>query len=579
MNNPFHRSLAIAVICGTFLFIPARSRSQAKKAPNESSASAFIPVTSEMLRNPSPNDWLNWRRTYSGWGYSPLNQINRDNVQHLQMVWGFAMQAGLQEPTPLVYQGVMYLPNAGSVVDAVDAASGNLIWEYRRDLPDFNLPGRSEGLQALIREPMRNLSIFGDRVFLNTADGHVVALEARSGKVAWDAKVVDTLKDGIDFRTGSLVANGKVIVGLEGCMLYTDDKCAMIALDTETGKILWRLSTIAKPGEPGGDTWGKLPLFFRAGGDMWITGSYDPDLNLVYWGVTQAKPWARAARRTDGDALYTDSTIAVDPDTGKMVWHHQYVPGETEDMDDAFEQILVNVNEQKSLFEMGKLGILWQIDRQTGNFIHATDLGYQTLINVGPGGHATYRPGMIPKLNQEIDFCPSYGGIKNWPSMAYDPETTAFYIPLHPFSCEKAIYRAVKMVKGGGGETGVTQVFTPNPIGKGNVGELVAMDPSGKILWRHVQRTGYSTSALATAGGLVFVGSGRNIEAYDVNTGDLVWQERTFAPPSGFLITYSVNGSQYLAVPIGNHNARGNRPNTGNGIEIYALPEAAGRKP
>lgn len=561
--NRVVRCCAIMVIIATAGLLAAQIRQ-------------FNPVTEEMLRNPSPNDWLNWRRTDNAWGYSPLDQINRNNVKQLQLAWAFPMQGGWQEPTPLVHDGVMYMPNAGSVVDALDASSGDMIWEYRRNLPKFSLPGHDSEHQ-LLYEPMRNLSIFEDKIFLGTADAHMIALDARTGEVVWDTQASD-YKDGLDYRAGTVVARGKVIGGLVGCGTYVESKCALIAHDAGTGKELWRVFSVAKPGEPGGNTWSDLPLLFRSGGDMWITGSYDPTLNLVYWGTAQAKPWARISRHTDGDALFTDSTIAVNPDTGKMLWYHQYLPGETEDMDDVFEKILVDSPEHKSLFEMGKLGILWEIDRQTGKFIHATDLGYQNLVDVAPDGKVTYRPGKIPVADRPIDFCPSYGGIKNWQAMAYHPESRAFYIPTHPFTCETATYPVEKLERGGGGSGGVKQVMRPNPLGDGNGGVFIAMDTSGKILWKHAQRASYSTSALTTAGGLVFVGDNRNVYAFEVKTGALLWQTKTMAPPTGFVTTYSAGGRQFIAIPVGNRFIAGApRLNTGNAILVYALPEAVNR--
>ena len=220
-------------------------------------------------------------------------------------------------------------------------------------------------------------------------------------------------KLGYEYTAGPIVVRGKVIAGISGCGRYKDDVCFISGHDAATGKELWRTSTIARPGEPGGDSWGDLPLAFRAGGDAWITGSYDPVTNLVYWGTAQAKPWARAVRGTDGDALYTNSTLALDPDTGKMKWFYQHLPGESHDMDEVFENVLVDISGRKSLFKMGKLGILWQLDRETGAFIRATDLGYQTLVDVDQQtGKVTYRAGMIPQIGVEHRLVPEHRGIQ-----------------------------------------------------------------------------------------------------------------------------------------------------------------------
>jgi alcohol dehydrogenase (cytochrome c) len=534
------------------------------------------PVTDETLQNPSPSDWLHWRRTYDGWGYSPLDQINRQTVGQLQLAWSWAMQPGNQQTTPLVHDGVMYLANPGSTVQALNAATGDLLWEYRREFPAETRP------QHEIRA-LRGLSIYEDKIFLNAGDAHLVALDRRTGSVVWDVAVTDP-KQRFTFSAPALVVRGKVISGLQGCEYFYQEKCAITAHDAKTGKELWRTSTIAHPGQPGGDTWGNVPLMFRAGGDMWITGSYDPALNLVYWSTAQAKPWSRAARGTDGDALYTNTVLAIDPETGKIVWHNQLLPGETHDMDEVFENILVD----RSLFKMGKLGILWQIDRRTGKFISAQDLGYQNLVRLDPvTGKVTYRPGMIPVLGQSLDFCPSLAGFKSWRAMSFHPQTRAFYIPL-ALHCQKGTFVDVPKVEGGGGlGQGRRDNYHHPESGGDNLGEFAAMDSAtGRILWRHRQRAPFNSAALTTGGGLVFVGDwNRYINAYDVTSGKLLWQNRLTMSPQGYPITYAVGNRQYVAMPVGGGAASWGttlpllltpeikRPSSGNALFVFALPE------
>ncbi|PYS14113.1 MAG: pyrrolo-quinoline quinone, partial [Acidobacteria bacterium] len=442
----------------------------------------FRPVPDAMLRNPAPGDWLNWRRTDNAWGYSPLGQINRQNVSQLQLAWAWAMDdTGANEATPLVYDGIMYLPNPRGVIQALDAATGDLIWQYRPSAAKA-----AEGSDAS-RGIQRNVAIFGDKIFATTGDAHMIAVDARTGKLVWDTKVADSAL-GYGYTSGPIVVRGKVIAGMSGCTRYKEDVCFISAHDAATGKEVWRTSTIARPGEPGGDTWGDLPLTFRAGGDAWIPGSYDPETNLVYWATAQAKPWARAARGTDGDALYTNSTLALDPDTGKMKWFYQHLPGETQDMDEVFESILVDIGGRKSLFKMGKLGILWQLDRATGQFIRATDLGYQTIVQVNAQtGKVTYLPGKIPQLGVELEMCPSTAGFKSWRAMSYNPQTRAFYIPMN-LNCEKGTFGPVEKIAGKGGTGPVKRADYKHPESGGNLGEFLAMDSqTGKVLWR--QRT------------------------------------------------------------------------------------------
>jgi alcohol dehydrogenase (cytochrome c) len=542
----------------------------------------FRPVTDEMLRNPSPGDWLYWRGTGLSQGYSRLEQINRRNVGQLQLAWAWEMENGNQQAAPIVYDGVMYIASPGGTVHALDGASGDLIWEYRHEV---------EGEARRAGNPVRGMSIYEDKVFLNTVDAHLIALDARTGKIAWNVAVADS-KKGFSYSAGSIIARGKVISGLQGCARFFSDKCAITAHDAKTGKELWRTATIATSGTPGGDTWGDVTDMFRAGTDMWIPGSYDPELNLIYWSTSQAKPWTREARGTDGDALYSNSTLALDPETGKIVWYHQFVPGETNDMDEVFESVLVDVGTRNSIFKMGKLGILWEIDRRSGQFVRGTDLGYQNLLRFDPkSGKVTYSRDMIPKLNQELDMCPSFGGVKSWRAMAYSPETRAFYIPTQ-LTCQKITFLDVKKVEGGGGVGQGKRENYQHPIGGTDIGEFMAMSTSGEILWKHRQRAAFNTAALTTAGGLVFVGDwNRYINAYDVKSGDLLWQTRAATSAQGFPISYAVRGRQYIAMPVGVGAASWGtdipikltpelkRPNSGNAIMVFALPQAAQTPP
>ncbi len=565
----------------------------------------FRPVTEAMLRNPAPGDWLNWRRTDNAWGHSPLDQITRQNVQRLQLAWSWSMDdSGSQQATPLVYDGVMYLPNPRGVIQALDAATGDLIWEYRPETVPVTAPARTGGgEQSAIprlaqsataagagdtgRGIQRNIAIYGDRIFGTTNEAHIVALDARTGKVVWDVAVADS-KLGYEYTSGPIVVRGKVIAGMTGCTRYKEDVCFISGHDAATGKELWRTSTIARPGEPGGDSWGNLPLMFRAGSDAWIPGSYDSETNLVYWGTAQAKPWARVVRGTDGAALYTNSTLALDPDTGKMKWYYQHLPGETQDMDEVFENILIDASGRKSLFKMGKLGILWQLDRTTGAFIRSTDLGYQNILDVDQHtGKVTYRPGKIPQVGVELSFCPSTSGFKSWRAMAFNPQTNALYIPIN-LNCEVATFGPGPAVKalGGGGVGPVRRKNTKHPQADGNLGEFLAMDvASGKVLWRHRTASPSNTAALSTAGGVVFGGDwDRHMYAYDAGTGKILWQTRLPTSAQGFPITYTAKGKQYVAMPAGIGGGSWSalippelapeirRPNSGNSLLVFALP-------
>ena len=522
-------------------------------------AGDFEPVTDAMLQNPDPNDWLHWRRTLDGWGYSPLAQITTDNVHQLQLVWAWPLGPGSQEATPLVYDGVMYIANPQNVVQALDAMTGERLWQYDREFDE-----------VVRRAPSRSIAIYGDKIYMNTADAHIVALDARTGEVAFDHTVADKTL-GYMYTSGPIVVEGNIVAGMSGCERFKDDVCFISAHDADTGDEVWRTATIARPGDPGGDTWGDLPLRHRAGVDSWIPGSYDPATGLIYWSTSQAKPWSRVTRGTDGDALYSNSVLALDPDTGELEWYYQFVPGETLDMDDVFESVLIDRDGRRSLFKMGKMGILWEIDRTTGEFVAAHDLGYQTVIDVDPQtGQVTYRPGMIPRAGVELEFCPDFFGIRNWYASAYHPDTQALYIPIHP-RCGSGVFTEIEKELHApyyGANSGwQSRGTTPHPDSPNHLGQLIAMDiNTGDVLWRHAMETRPRSAALTTGGGLVVgADTDRHLFFHDAATGDVLYQTRLPGSVQGFPITYAVDGRQYVAVPVG-----GNRSNA---VYVFALPE------
>lgn len=539
------------------------------------SVDGLAPVTDAVLANPDAADWLNWRRTLDSQGHSPLDQINTQNVRGLNLAWSWGMDDGASQTTPLVYRGIVYVASPGNVVHALDGRTGQLRWEYRR-----------EGDDPLAQ--MRNLAIYEDLVYLNTGDAHIVALDARTGAVRWDTEIRSGAKK-FRFTSGPIVAEGVVIAGLTGCSTFADDTCYIVAVDGRTGKELWRTSTVARPGEPGGDTWSGLEVMYRAGGDAWIPGSYDPVRKVVYWGTAQAKPWHVQARGSDGEALYTNSTLAMDPKSGKVQWHFQHIPGESHDMDETFERILVDYDGKRSVFTMGKLGILWELDRTSGRFVRGTDLGYQTLVDLDARtGKVSYKPGAIPKLGEEFYMCPTTGGFKSLRAMSYAPELGAMIVPLNLY-CQTAIFKPMERKPGGGG-TGPVDVlkYHFHPQSPNQMGEVVAIAiRTGKPVWRQRRRAPYNTSALTTAGGLVFVGTwDRYALAYDAKSGTQLWQSRLPTMANGSPITYAVDGKQYVAFVAGGGIATSTwatraplvllpdvrNPRAGNSLLVFALP-------
>ena len=510
----------------------------------------YSPVTAERLKNPEPGNWMHYRRTYDGQGYSTLDQINTSNVKNLVPVWTFStgVVEGHEAP-PIINNGVMFVATPEGQVIALNAKTGDEYWRYKRQLPEdlFQLHPTNRGV-----------GLWEDKVYLATTDDHLVALDAKTGKVVWDTKVQD-YKKGQYMTLMPLVVDGKVIVGGSGGELGV--RGYVVAYDANTGKELWRTFTIPGTGEPGNETW-KGDDWKTGGGSAWMTGNYDPETKTIYWGTGNAAPWPGDTH--PGDNLYTSSVLALDPDTGKMKTYFQYHPNDSWDWDEVDAPMLVDLQRDgrtiKSLIHPGRNAIFWVLERKPDSikyvagwpFVH-TDV----WKGIEPeSGKPIVDPAHKPVIGKRVEFCPSLWGGKDWPSAAYSQKTGLVYVPANENFCGGFTGEKVPLVAGQLwlGTKPEDIGLTPRP-GATHFGELQAWDPvTGKKAWSHnFPKSQLFGSVTATAGDLIFVGgtNDRMFRAFHAKTGELLWEQKTNSGIMAMPIAYEVDGTQYIAVQSG----------------------------
>jgi alcohol dehydrogenase (cytochrome c) len=520
----------------------------AAPAPLAPALAGYAPVTAERLRNPEDANWLLFRRTYEGWGYSPLAQITPANIDRLQLVWSFAtgQVEGHQAP-PIVNNGVMFVATPGNQLLALEAKSGNLLWRYKRPLP--------EDLTTL-HPTNRGVGLYGDKVYFASADAVLVALDARTGKEVWNAKVAE-YKNGYYMSLMPLVADGRVMLGTSGGELGVRGFVA--AYDAETGKEAWRTYTIPEPGQPGSETWPQGDEWKTGGGSIWVPGTYDAETRIAYWGTGNGGPWM--GDRRPGDNLYTSSVVALDVNTGAIKGYFQYHQNDSWDWDEVSPPIILDYQHDgrtiKGLIDVARDGYLWRLERGADKigFVAADAfVNHNVFKGVEAGtGRPIVDPAHKPRTGATVSFCPSAWGGKDWPPVAYSPRTRLLYIPANNNLCSELTTEVPKYVPGER-YTGSTKNVLQMIAGADHIGELQAWDlDTGKRAWVTKLPSQNWGPVLATGGDLLFSGgtNDRMFRAYDAKSGEVLWQFPTLSGINGVPVSFAVDGRQYIAVQSG----------------------------
>jgi alcohol dehydrogenase (cytochrome c) len=557
-TKPFRRSVGAAAIVaaaglssGNAQQTVGPASSTPTPGPMPALLQNYAPVTADRLKKPEDGNWLMFRRSYDGWGYSPLDQITQANVGRLQLVWSSTTGQieGHQAP-PIVNNGVMFVATPGNQLLAIEAKSGHPLWRYRRPIPEDMLQ---------LHPTSRGVGLFGDRVYFAATDAVLVALDVRTGKEVWTAKVED-YKKGYYMSLAPLVIDGKVLIGVSGGELGVRGFVA--AYDAQTGRELWKAFTVPAPGEPGSETWPQGDQWKTGGGSVWVTGTYDPETNLTFWGTGNGGPWMGDQR--PGDNLYTSSVIALDASTGQIKGHFQYHQNDSWDWDEVSPPILLDYTYDgksvKGLVNVARNGYLWQLERTKDkiNFVTAQPfVRHNTFRGLDPKtGRPDIDPDRKPGTNKTAEFCPSLWGGKDWPPAAYSPQTRLLYIPANENLCTELTGEPPPTYTPGARYTGVAKNVMKIVAGADHIGELQAWNiDTGQRVWTTnmpllSQNWG---PVLATGGGLLFAGgtNDRLFRAFDATTGNILWEFPMSSGVTGVPTSFAVDGKQYIAVQSG----------------------------
>jgi alcohol dehydrogenase (cytochrome c) len=510
-------------------------------------------VTADRLKKPEDGNWLMFRRSYDGWGFSPLAQITPANVARLQLVWSVStgQVEGHQAP-PIVNNGVMFVATPGNQLLAIEAKSGQPLWRFKRPIPEDMMQ---------LHPTSRGVGLWSDKVFFAAADAVLVALDVKTGKEAWTAKVED-YRHGYYMSLAPLVIDGKVLVGVSGGELGVRGFVA--AYDAESGKELWKTYMVPAPGEPGSETWPQGDQWKTGGGSVWITGTYDAETNLTFWGTGNGGPWMGDQR--PGDNLYTSSVVALDAATGAIKGHFQYHPNDSWDWDEVSPPLLIDYMHEgkslKGLVNVARDGYLWQLERTKDkiNFVTAQPFVRQnTFRGVDPKtGRPDVDPARKPGTGKPAEFCPSLWGGKDWPPAAFNPQTRLLYIPANENLC--AVLSGEPQPKYTPGEryTGVPLNLNIMKIvaGADHIGELQAWNvDTGKRVWT-TNMPAMSQNwgpVLTTGGGLLFAGgtNDRLFRAFDAKSGQILWEVPMSSGVTGVPVSFEIDGKQFVAVQSG----------------------------